>query len=107
MIAEHTTRVGAYAKERLKKEFLPLPNVSDITGLGLLLGIGIVADKETKAEFPKELDVFSRLREEFLKAGLFGRFYGFVDRLYFTPPLTITKEEVDRALDLMYPIGWA
>ena len=103
-IADHAAEVGNYAKERLEKEFLPLPNVGDISGLGLLLGIGIVADKETKAEFPKELDVFSKLREEFFNAGLFGRFYGFVDRLYFTPPLTITKEEVDKALELMYPM---
>ena len=103
-IAEHVAEVGKYAKERLEKQFLPLSNVGDISGLGLLLGIGIVADKETKAEFPKELDVFGRLREQHLRAGLFGRFYGFVERLYFTPPLTITKEEIDKALDLIYPM---
>jgi len=103
-IAERVAKLGKYAKERLEKEFLPLPNVGDISGLGLLLGLGIVADKETKAEFPKELDVMGRLREQHLKAGLFGRFYGFVDRLYFTPPLTVTKEEIDKALDLIYPM---
>lgn len=103
-IAEHTAEVGRYAKERLEKEFLPLPNISDVSGMGLLLGMGIVADKETMAEFPTEVDVIGRVKEECLKAGLFGRFYGFRHMVYFSPPLIITKEEVDKGLDALYPI---
>lgn len=69
-----------------------------------LLGMHIVADKETKAVFPGELNIVNRLRDKYLKAGLFGCFYGAANRLFFAPPLIITKEQVDRALDLMYPI---
>ena len=45
-----------------------------------------------------------RIRDEFLKAGLYVRVYSQQNRVYFSPPLIITKEEVDKALDLMYPI---
>ncbi len=103
-IAERTAELGKYAKERLENEFLPLPNVREVSGMGLLLGMSIVADKETNAEFPKEVNLMSRLREEYLKAGLFGRFHGLREFVSFAPPLIITKEEVDKALDIMYPI---
>ena len=45
-----------------------------------------------------------RIRDEFLKAGIFGRFYGFRDMIYLSPPLIMTKEEVDKGLDALYPI---
>lgn len=103
-IAKHVEEVGKYARKRLESQFLPLPNVSDISGMGLLLSIGIVADKETNADYPKELNILGKLKKEHLDAGLLNRFYSFRPRAYFAPPLIITKEQIDEALDLMYPI---
>lgn len=103
-IAERVSEIGNYVKERLESEFLPLPNVGYIGGLGLLLGIGVVADKETKAEFPPEVNLAAKLQAECLKAGLFVRTRVFRDGLMFSPPLIITKAEVDKALDLLHPI---
>jgi adenosylmethionine-8-amino-7-oxononanoate aminotransferase len=103
-IANHVAEVGKYARDRLERDFLPLPNVSDISGMGLLLSIGIVADKETNTEFPKEVNILGKLKKAHLEAGLLNRFYSFRPRAYFAPPLIITKEQVDEALNLMYPI---
>jgi 4-aminobutyrate--pyruvate transaminase len=103
-VADHTADIGTYVKKRLEKDFLPLPNISEITGLGLLLGIGIVADKKTKAKFPKEFNLVGILNQECLKAGLFVRTRVFRDGIVFSPPLTITKEEADKGLDLLYHV---
>jgi len=106
-IAEHVAKVGKHAKERLISEFLPLPHVGDVSGLGLLLGIEIVADKDTKRRFLPERDIMSSVvRRQCYEKGLFPRFYRnpHHDRLSFSPPLTITEAEIDKALDILYSI---
>ena len=99
-VAEHVTEVGQHARKRLDAEFTPLPCVGDVRGLGLFLGMELVADKATKATFDPALNVSQQLYTQLLERGLFARIYG--DVLFFTPPLIITKEEVDRAIDILY-----
>lgn len=105
-IAESVTRIGAHIKERLEKEFLPLPNVGNITGDGLHLLIEIVADKETRRRFSPEANIIDVIMNECRENGLFARgqrVYG-ADLIFFMPPLIITKEEADKELDILYPI---
>ncbi len=105
-IAENVTKVGNHVKERLEKEFLPLPHVGNVTGLGLLLNLEIVADKETRRRFPEAMNITDVIRERCWGKGLFMRALGKyeVDVVIITPPLIITKEEVDKELDILYPI---
>jgi len=99
-IVEHVVEVGKYAKERLEKEFLPLPHIGSVSGLGLMIGMDIVVDKETKATPGPE--VTSLIQRRGLEQGLFLRVFG--NRQCISPPLVITKEEIDKALDRLYPI---
>jgi len=106
-IAEHVAELGKHVKNRLLTEFLPLPHVGTISGLGLLLAIEIVADKETKRRFPTQKDVMrSILMPKCHEKGLFPRFYRNPnhDRLSVAPPLIITKEQADKALDILYTV---
>ncbi len=105
-IAENVTKVGNHVKERLEKEFLPLPHVGNVTGLGLLLNLEIVADKETRRRFPEEMNITDVIRERCWGKGLFLRAHGKyeVDVAIITPPLIITKEEVDKELDILYAV---
>lgn len=107
-VVENAAKVGKYALERLREEFLPLPCVGDIRGLGLFIGIEIVADKETRKPFDLELNVVPKALKQALAAGLFMRASSSRiapgDRLNFCPPLTITTEQVDRILDILHPI---
>jgi adenosylmethionine-8-amino-7-oxononanoate aminotransferase len=104
-VADNAAKVGAHVKERLEKEFLPLPHISYIDGLGLFLSIEIVKDKATKSRFPSDFGE-AKLKPALRKVGLYPRLtsslYG--DRLYFTPACVITMAEADRAVDLMYPV---
>lgn len=68
----------------------------------------IVADKPNKRAFDPALKILPQVQRQALEAGLFLRIVTIDtcpgDRVCFCPPLTITKEEVDRALDILYPI---
>jgi putrescine aminotransferase len=107
-VVENAASAGRYALNRLKQDFEPLACVGEVGGLGLMLGIEIVADKDTKATFDPNLHVMQQLQEKALEKGMFIRTAeitsGPGDRVCFAPPLIITKEEVDKALDILYHI---
>ncbi|MFC1904058.1 aspartate aminotransferase family protein [Chloroflexota bacterium] len=105
-ISERTAELNKHVLQRFKKEFSQLPNVGNAGGLGLLLSIEIVADKETRRKFPPETRLCERIVARAREKGLFVRTFGKFgpDLLFFIPPLIITREEADKALDIMYSI---
>jgi putrescine aminotransferase len=107
-VVENAARAGKYALERLRRDFEPLPCVGGANGLGLMLGIEIVADKATKRPLDPKLHVMQGIQEQALERGLFVRVAGIggtpSDRVVFAPPLVITTQEVDKAPDILYPI---
>jgi adenosylmethionine-8-amino-7-oxononanoate aminotransferase len=81
-----------------------LPAVGDVRGLGLLAGIEFVADKKTRAPFPRSL----RFAESFVSA---AREAGLIvwpnvghadgesgDLVCVAPPFTITEAEIDELI---------
>jgi adenosylmethionine-8-amino-7-oxononanoate aminotransferase len=101
-LADNAARMGQYALRCLQKEFLSLPCVGTISGLGLMIGIEYVEDKKTKAIPQKVLETSRKIQERALQEGLFLRVYG--NRVTLSPPLIINKEQVDRILALLKPI---
>ena len=94
--------------ERLLKELTATlgshPNVGDIRGLGLMIGVEFVADRETRQPFPRAERVTERLvaacKEDGLllysSTGLAGGTDG--DLLMFGPPFVITDKELSEAV---------
>lgn len=106
-IAERVDQMGKHVRERLDKEFMTLPHVGNYTGLGLMYGIEIVADKKTKHRFPLEMDVMHNVvLSKCLEAGLLPRVYSARrhDRIAFAPPLIATQAEIDKELNILHPI---
>jgi len=107
-IADNAAKVGKHILDRLNEEFRLLPCVGEINGLGLMGGIEIVADKRTKKVFDPELRIIERIQEKALRNGLYLRASTITlalgDRIEWTPPLVITTQEADRALDILKPI---
>ena len=66
-----------------------------------MLGIEIVADKQNRTPFPPEQNVAIRIGNEARQKGLLIRA---LNRVAFTPPLIITKDQVDEALDILFPV---
>lgn len=100
-IVDHVAKVGAKARKRLETEFMALPHIGAVDGLGLMLGLEIVTDKETRGRptNPKLADKIQRLGVE---KGALLRIVS--NRPGFSPPLTITQEECDRGLDILYSV---
>lgn len=107
-IFENAANMGKYAMERLKSQFLPLPCVGEVSGLGLMIGIEIVEDKATKKGVDPASGVMHTIQDKALENGLFVRVsdqsWSSSNRVSFCPPLVVTKEEVDKILDILYPI---
>ncbi len=100
-MVENSAAVGAYCKEQFEAMAGDHPSIGDVRGLGLLMAIELVRDRETKAPFDASDRVVDRLNESFKKNGLILRVAGPI--IHVGPPLCITKEEVDEivhAIDL-------
>ena len=68
------------------------PLVGNVTGCGLIAGLELVKDKATKADWPAETKLGSRLDAAARRNGLILRIVG--NRIAFSPPLIITAGEV-------------
>ena len=77
---------GQYLRERIAA--MESPYVTGVRGMGLMLGVGIQGMKH------------SELKDRLLEAGLLALTAG-KDTLRLLPPLTITREEMDRGLEIM------
>ncbi|WP_282042425.1 aminotransferase class III-fold pyridoxal phosphate-dependent enzyme [Halomonas alimentaria] len=94
---ENSIKVGAYFEERLRF-FRDHPLVGDIRSKGLLAAIELVSDKKTKAKFPSEKKLASKLSEAGYRNKLIFR--AFPDgTLGFAPPICITETEIDLLID--------
>ena len=102
-MVENSAETGAYFKEQLEGLMEDHPVVGDVRGLGLLLGIELVSDRETKASFPKEARVRDRINAKFRDHGLILSSDGHV--ITIGPPLCTTRDDVDEivtALDASF-----
>jgi adenosylmethionine-8-amino-7-oxononanoate aminotransferase len=100
-LVENSAVVGAYFKEQMEGLMIDHPIIGDVRGLGLLVQLELVSDRQKKTRFPKEVGLPARLNEGFRKHGLILRVGG--DTMAIGPPLCITEDEVNEivhAIDL-------
>jgi len=93
----HVRSLGAYTQERLSEMKGRHRIIGDVRGLGLLIGIELVKDRGTRERAADEAE---RVMYGALAKGLsFKLTMGNIITL--SPPLTITREEMDRALEIL------
>ncbi len=96
-LARHARQLGAYALERMQKMMAAHPLIGDVRGIGLFLGMELVRDRTTRERAVEEAEAVMYAA---LSRGLsFKLTMGNI--LTLTPALIITKEEMDRALDII------
>ncbi len=87
---------GEYAMKKLREIQKQNPLIGEVRGLGLMIGVELVRDEKlTPANTEAEA-----VRDALLRQGVLvgvGGVYGNVVR--FQPPLIITREQIDRAID--------
>ncbi|MFO0003111.1 MAG: aminotransferase class III-fold pyridoxal phosphate-dependent enzyme, partial [bacterium] len=96
-LVENSAKVGAFLQDELRRRVGDHPNVGDIRGRGLMVGVELVKDRATK-ERAVELrnDV---VMHAFLKHGMVILGCG-QNAIRFCPGLVITEEEAAVAVDL-------
>lgn len=98
-LQENARVVGGHCREELERLMTKHALIGDVRGKGLMLGIELVKDRRTKKPATEEaVEILERLRERGVLMGKTG-LYGNVLRV--KPPLCITKEDVDFALDVL------
>lgn len=96
---------GEQLRTALEARFGQHPHVGDIRGRGLFQAVEFVADRETKAPFPREKDVTGAVKRAAFAAGLMvypsqGCVDGSTgDLVILAPPYTVTPEEIEMIVD--------
>ena len=90
--------MGEYFQERLRKELADQPLVGEVRGVGLIAGVELVADRATKRPFEPEKKIAWRVAQRCLEDGLIVRALPSGQVVAFSPPLCITRAEVDEVL---------
>jgi 4-aminobutyrate aminotransferase len=94
-----TADVGGYLRSGLEKLWEKYPLIGEVRGKGMMQGIEMVMDQQSKEPAPKAVNqLFEETRGRGLLIGK-GGLYGNVIRI--APPLTASKEHVDQALDIL------
>ncbi len=94
-VIEHVRELGAYALERLRAMKAQYPLIGDVRGAGLLLGVELIHANGERATDEAEQVLYEALRRGLSFKITMGNI------LTLTPALTITKEEMDMALDIL------
>lgn len=105
---EHLVDRAAAMGSRLQQQaraLRDLPAVGDVRGLGLMCGIELVADKNTKAP---AVGVGAKVVAEARRRGLITRIragqageHPIGDTICLAPPLIVTDSQVDRMIDIL------
>jgi 4-aminobutyrate aminotransferase len=94
---ENAASVGDYLQGRLRERLARSPVVGDVRGLGLMIGVEIVADRASREPDPARRE---RILEEAFKRGLLLLGCG-KSTIRLSPPLVIDREDADIAVDLL------
>lgn len=107
-LVANANTVGRYARKRFE-EFYDYDFVGDVRGKGLMLGIEFVEDRETKQPLEAGGPDF---REQLLRTALENRVTVYPgggsvdgeagDHVLITPPLTVTKADVDEMVERLH-----
>jgi len=99
-LPENSADVGAYLLAHLREVLGGFDSVGEIRGVGLMIGIELVADKATKRGFSRPHSACARVEAEAWERGLYVRAMG-TEVVGLAPPLTIDRACADRIAEIL------
>jgi adenosylmethionine-8-amino-7-oxononanoate aminotransferase len=96
-LVERADRMGGLLRQRLEEEFVDHPHVADVRGLGLMLGLELVRDRDAGTSFGGGFA--PTVVAEALRRDLWIYPAGSAavpDAVMFGPPFTISEDEIDQ-----------
>jgi 4-aminobutyrate aminotransferase len=94
-------QVGEEIKNKVIAETKDISIVGEVRGKGLMLGIEIVQNKETREPYVNMMTITNKARERGIMVASCGRDN---NTLRFMPPLVITREYFNKGVDVMLDI---
>jgi len=95
-LLDNATEQGNYIKKRLEEMMETHPMIGDVRGIGLMVGVEIVKDKDSKEVAPKATE---EIMMECFRNGLAIVNCG-VNVIRWMPPLTITRDLIEPSLEI-------
>jgi 4-aminobutyrate aminotransferase len=95
-LVTNSADVGAYLQEGLRKLMQKHDCIGDVRGLGMMVGVEIVTDQASMMPAPELRD---RIETACFERGLIVLGAGF-NTIRWSPPLILTRENVDVALEI-------
>jgi adenosylmethionine-8-amino-7-oxononanoate aminotransferase len=98
---------GAHLDRSLRQRLADHPNIGDIRGRGLFMGIELVADRGTKAPFDPDARLHAGLKAAAFANGLLVYPMGGTidgrqgDHILLAPPFIATESDLDRIVELL------
>jgi 4-aminobutyrate aminotransferase len=96
-LVENAARMGEHLRGRMNDWPARFPIVGQVRGLGLMIGIEIVRDQQTREKAPRTRDRVSQLAFE---RGLLVLGAG-DNSIRLCPPLVVTRDQCDFAVDTL------
>src|SRR5262249_28308506 len=96
-LLQHAREMGEFALTRMRRMMDEHPLIGDVRGLGLMLGMELVRDRVTRERATDEAEevMYGSLRRGLSFKLTMG------NTITLQPPLTITHQEMDEALNIL------
>jgi len=99
-LIHNAAEVGAYFKAALDERLAEHPNVGQIRGRGLILGVELVADRASGRRLEPTDHAHRRVAAAAFERGLITRAMAYIPVNAFSPPLIYTRADVDETVDI-------
>jgi 4-aminobutyrate aminotransferase len=96
-LVENAARMGLHLMDRMRDWPARFPHVGDVRGLGLMMGIELVRDQQTKEKAPELRD---RVLLQAFERGLLLLGAG-DNTIRLCPPLVVTRDQCDFAMETL------
>ena len=102
-LPQRAAEMGAYLMAGLKDRLWKHGITGDVRGKGLLIGVELVTDRDSKVQLPSALvqGVVNFCRSNGVIVGRSGGGVRHSNTITFSPPLVITRSECDTLIDVM------
>lgn len=94
-----TAENGPYMLQQMRTRLAENPYVGDVRGIGMMVGVEFVADRDSRRQFAADVGPHRLVAKHALERGVLTRALPFIDVNSFSPPLSITRAEIDEGVD--------
>jgi L-2,4-diaminobutyrate transaminase len=91
--------MGSYLRDQLRERLSDNPFVGDVRGAGLMVALEFVAERQARRFFDPQTQPHRIVARHALEEGVQIRALPYGEITSFSPPLCITRSEIDEAVD--------